>query len=130
MSAGTKAVLKPSQYKAISLLLLRDVNGLNYQEIAEKVGVSARTLQRWRNNEDFTAELIRQAEQIHKAFIAEAYVELRKIILSPDTADNNKVKGIELYLKNQGRLKDVQEQTVTVVEQEKSLAEMLAELEQ
>ena len=49
-----------------------------------------------------------------------------KVINSNKVNAGNKLKAIELVLKNQGRLKDVQEVTQTV--EDKSLTDLLAEL--
>lgn len=122
-------MLKVDQRKAIVRIVAKDIKGLTYKQIADNVGISVRQLQRWKNDPEFTEALTKQAEQFHKAFIVEAYAALRSIISSKDTADNNKLKAIELMLKNQGKLKVVKENTVTFVEEEKSLTEMLAELE-
>ena len=43
-----------------------------------------------------------------------AYLVLRKIINNPKSAPAHKIKAIELFLKNQGRRKDVQENKVDV----------------
>lgn len=48
------------------------------------------------------------------------------IINNDKVQTGNKLKAIELVLKNQGRLKDVQEQSVTV--EDKSLDDLLSEL--
>lgn len=129
MKKSSKQQLSMKQHKAISLLLLKDVKELNYQQIAEKVGISERTLARWRKRKDFTDELTKQAEQFHKTFIVETYMELRRLIFSPDVADGHRLKAIELMLKNQGRLTGVKETTVNIDENSKSFAEMLAELD-
>lgn len=122
-----KKVLRPDQMKAIALLVGKDFNGMSVGEIAKEVGVSRGTIYEWKKNDAFTAELVRQAEAMQRAYIAETYAELRDIIGDRGHAVNNRIKAIEVYLKNQGRLKDVQEQTVTI--EEKSLDQMLAELD-
>lgn len=127
MRIGDNIILKPEQSKAISLLIYRDVSGMTFQEIAEDIGVSVRTLYRWKKDSAFTVELLKQAEIVQRSFLPEAYIELRRIISDKTVADNNRLKGIEIYLKNQGRLKDVKEQIITV--EERSLDELLSELE-
>ena len=121
-----KKVLSPEQYKAIALMVAKDVNGYSNARIAEEVGVSPATIYNWKNDQAFTDELIRASEQMQRAFIADTYAQLRGIMVSPNTSDGNKLKAVELFLKNQGRLKDVQEQNVTV--QERTLEDMLKEL--
>lgn len=99
-------MLKVDQRKAIVMIVAKDINGLTYKQIADNVGISVRQLQRWKNDPEFTESLTKQVEQFHKAFIVEAYAALRSIISSKDTADNNKLKAIEMYLRSQGLLKD------------------------
>lgn len=128
MGRRRKKQLEPNQIKAIGYLVSKDVNGLTNAEIAEKVGVNPATIYRWRRDPVFNDELIKQAEEMQRTFLADTYNSLRYIIASPQVKDGTKLKAIELMLKNQGRLKDVQEQTVTV--EERSVEDMLKELEQ
>lgn len=123
-----RIILSPEQQKSIALLVTRDVNKLTMQEIADEVGVSTRTLQRWRHNDVYSDELVKQSEEIQRAFLAETYVQLRALVSGNTTAENNRLKAIELVLKNQGRLKDVQEQTVRV--EERSFEDLLQELDE
>lgn len=122
-----KKILKPEQMKAIALMVAQDVNKMTMKAIAKEVGVSTVTLYAWKKDAAFADELTKQAEAMQRAFLAEAYSELRGLITGSTVADNNRLKALDLYLRNQGRLKDVQEQTVTV--EEKSLDAMLAELD-
>lgn len=121
-----KKTLKPEQLKAIALIVSRDVNGLTYKQIADEVGVAESTIFRWKEKEDFVEELNRQAELMQKAFLSEAYNRLRGIINSPHTADNNLLKALELFLKNQGKMKNVEEATVEV--KKESAEDILKEL--
>lgn len=104
-----KKSLKPEQLKAISLIVSRDVNRMSYKQIAEECGVAESTIFRWKEKEYFTEELNRQAEIMQKAFLSEAYNRLRGLITNPNTADNNVLKALEIFLKNQGKLKNVDE---------------------
>lgn len=122
----SRKVLKPEQYKAIALMVYKDVNGLTNEQIAKEVGVNPSTLYDWKKREDFNNELIRQSEEVQRSFLADTYTQLRMIINSNKVNAGNKLKAIELVLKNQGRLKDVQEQSVTV--EDKSINDLLAEL--
>ena len=128
MARPVRTAVTTQQLKAIALLVAKDVNKLTNEQIADKVGVTAKTLYLWKKEKPFNDELIKQAEEIHRAFLAETYTQLRSIISNPSVKDSTKLKGIELMLKNQSRLKDVQEQTVNVTD--KTLDEMLSELEQ
>lgn len=104
-----KKSLKPEQLKAISLIVSRDVNRMSYKQIAEECGVAESTIFRWKEKDYFTEELNRQAEIMQKAFLSEAYNRLRGLITNPNTADNNVLKALEIFLKNQGKLKNVDE---------------------
>ncbi|MGG4390472.1 phBC6A51 family helix-turn-helix protein [Priestia megaterium] len=122
----SKKVLKPEQYKAIALMVYKDVNGLTNEDIAREVGVNPSTLYAWKQRGDFNDELIRQSEEVQRSFLADTYTQLRMIINNDKVRSGNKLKAIELVLKNQGRLKDVQEVTQTV--EEKSIDELMNEL--
>ena len=122
----SKKVLKPEQYKAIALMVYKDVNGLTNEDIAREVGVNPSTLYAWKQRGDFNDELIRQSEEVQRSFLADTYTQLRMIINNDKVKSGNKLKAIELVLKNQGRLKDVQEVTQTV--EDKSINDLLDEL--
>lgn len=121
-----RKLLKPDQYKAIALMIYKDVNGMTNEMIAKEIGVNPSTIYSWKKNDNFNDELIRQSEEVQRSFLADTYTQLRMIINNNKTQAGNKLKAIELVLKNQGRLKDVQERTVTT--EEKSMDELLAEL--
>lgn len=123
---NNKKVLKPEQYKAIALMVYKDVNGLTNEMIAKEVGVNPSTLYEWKQKDAFNNELIKQSEEVQRSFLADTYTQLRMIINNPKAKEGTKLKAIELVLKNQGRLKDVQEVTQTV--DEKSLSDILTEL--
>jgi AcrR family transcriptional regulator len=122
-----KKVLKPEQYKAIALMVYKDVNGLTNEQIAREVGVNPSTLYEWKKKPEFNEELIRQAEEVQRSFLADTYTQLRMIINNDKVRAGTKIKAIELVLKNQGRLTDVQEQKVTV--EDKTLNDLLKELD-
>lgn len=104
-----KTGLTMQQEEAIALILHRDVNGLTYNEIADTVGVNISTLWRWRQSKKFNDVLLEQSEEIQRNFLNEAYNSLRQMLVDPKTKSHNKLKAIELVMKNQGRLKDVSE---------------------
>lgn len=122
----SKKVLKPEQYKAIALMIYKDVNGLTNEQIAKEVGVNPSTLYDWKKREDFNTELLRQSEEVQRSFLSDTYTQLRMIINSNKVNAGNKLKAIELVLKNQGRLKDVQEVTQTT--EDKSITDLINEL--
>lgn len=124
---GKRKQLDARQLKAIALLVSQDVNGLTKEQIAEQVGVSVVTLWTWRKDRTFNDELVKQAEEMQRTFLADTYNSLRYIISSNKVKDTTKLKAIELMLRNQGRLKDVQEQQVTI--EERSVEDMLSQLD-
>ncbi|MFG3611425.1 phBC6A51 family helix-turn-helix protein [Rummeliibacillus stabekisii] len=126
VSKKSKKALKPQQYKAIALMVYKDVNGLTNEDIAKEVGVNPSTLYEWKKREDFNAELLAQAEEVQRSFLADTYTQLRVIINSKKVNAGNKLKAIELVLKNQGRLKEVQETTVKA--DDKDINTLLKEL--
>lgn len=126
MANTKRTALKPEQYKAIALMVYKDVNGLTNDMIAKEVGVNPSTLYEWKKQGYFNEELIKQSEEVQRSFLADTYTQLRMIINNDKVQTGNKLKAIEMVLKNQGRLKDVQE--VTQVTEDKSLNELLSEL--
>lgn len=108
------------------LLVMKDINGLDNDDIAEQCGINRSTLYRWKQRPDFIEYMNTLAEDFQKSFLADAYAELRKIMLYSKNP-NAKLKALEMFMKNQGRLKDVQE-TTTKVQAELSVEEMLKEL--
>jgi len=126
MANTRRTVLKPEQYKAIALMIYKDVNGLTNEAIAKEVGVNPSTIYEWKKNEAFNSELIRQSEEVQRSFLSDTYTQLRMIINNNNVQVGNKLKAIELVLKNQGRLKDVQETTVAV--EDKTIDDLMKEL--
>lgn len=127
MANKPRKVLKPEQYKAIALMVYKDVNGLTNAQIAQEVGVNETTLYAWKKKPLFNNELLKQSEEVQRSFLADTYSQLRVLINSNKVNAGNKLKAIELLLKNQGRLKDVQEVHQTV--EEKSVDDLLKELD-
>lgn len=54
------AKLTEAQLQAIKYLALPNKGGMSYEEVAEKVGVTDRTLRTWRNDDRFNDELKRK----------------------------------------------------------------------
>lgn len=127
MARHKRKQLEPVQYRAVAFLVSKDAHGMTNEQIAEELGINPATLYRWRKEPLFNDELIKQAEELQRTFLVETYGSLRSIIANPKVKDGTKLKAIELMLRNQGRLKDVQEQTVHV--EERSIDEMLKELD-
>lgn len=105
--------LTAAQRRAAEILAMNDVYQMTHAEIAQEVGVSERTLYRWKNDPAFNEYLDQITAEIMRNFTAEASVELRRIVRSSDS-DNVRLKGIELAYKFNGKLKDVKDQTVKI----------------
>ncbi|MTI85316.1 MAG: TetR family transcriptional regulator [Firmicutes bacterium] len=105
--------LTASQKQAAELFAINDVNNYSVEDIAKKVGVSKRTVYRWKKNEEFIAFTNIVAERAMEGFLSEAYSTLKAIIRS-GKSDSSKLKGIELVLKNRGLLTDVQRVEATI----------------
>lgn len=117
--------LTATQKKAIELLIMKDIERKSNNQIAEELGIDRATLYRWKNKPEFNDALIERAEEFNRSFLPDTYSTLRTIMTYGQ--DAHKLKAIELMLKNQGRLKEVQEQTTTV-KAEVSAEDVLKEL--
>lgn len=111
--------------RACELLIMKDIHGKSNDDICEELGINRSTLYRWKQRKDFNDYLNDLSEEFHRSFLSEAYSELRKIMLYGKT--HEKLKSIELMLKNQGRLKEVRKTTATV-EAEVNLDDIFKEL--
>lgn len=114
MARPIREELTPKQLQCISELIMKDVTGKTNEQIAAELGINLATLYRWKRNKMFNDRLVAEAEEFNRSFLADTYNQLRGIINNPKTSTNHKIKAIELMLKNQGRLKDVQETKVDV----------------
>ncbi|MBC9786279.1 helix-turn-helix domain-containing protein [Heliobacterium chlorum] len=119
----------PEQARAAELFVGNELDGrLTVAEIAEQVGVSPRTIYRWKQDPEFLAYQNHLADLLMEDFLTEAYSRLRTLV----KADNEKtqLKALELLLKNRGKLTDVKEVTATVEDtrNNESLADEIAEL--
>ena len=112
--------------RCAELLVMKDINGMDNNKIAEECGIDRSTLYRWKQRPDFIEYMNTLAEDFQKSFLADAYAELRKIMLYSNNPAT-KLKALEMFMKNQGRLKDVQE-TTTRIETEVSVDDMLKSL--
>ena len=109
MARPVREELTMTQIKAIGELVMKDITGKTNEMIAEELGINLATLYRWKKNKMFNDRLVEEAEELQRSYLSDTYCQLRAIISNPKTAPAHKIKAIELMLKNQGRLKDVQE---------------------
>lgn len=88
-----------TEKQMLALELLTCGKGLSYKEVAETVGVDARTLYRWRNESEFVhfqAELKRLEDERWLSIVDAAKASARRLI----EGDNQKMT--EFVLKNAG----------------------------
>lgn len=109
----SKYALTAAQMRAAEILALNDYHQMTTAEIAEEIGVSERTIYRWKKDPNFIAYQNELADKIMESFIAEAYSELRKIVRFADS-DNVRIKALDLFLKNRGKLKDIGEKSLKI----------------
>ena len=104
--------ISAEQRKVAEYIAANDYHQMTIEQMAEDVGVTPRTVYRWKNDANFIAYVNERAELAMEAAISETYIRLRGMIRS----DNEKsvLKAIELILKNRGKLTDVTKQEVTL----------------
>lgn len=114
MARPAREELTLQQIQCIGELIMKDITGKTNEDIAEQLGINIATLYRWRKSKMFNDRLTQEAEELQKSYLADTYCQLRSIINSKHSQPAHKLKAIELMLKNQGRLKDVQETVADV----------------
>lgn len=110
--------LSAAQRRAAEILATDDNNEWTYAQIADEVGVSVRTLARWRQEDTFISYKNEIADKAMQDFLSDAYLMLRQIA-SSSMSEKSKLKALELVLKNRGKLQDVQK-VEAVVEDKRS----------
>ena len=91
--------LTSEQILAIDLLVLKQGSEMSYSEIAEMVGVSVKTLERWRKIPEFQKEVRTRTIEL----MGESLPKVLNTLTKKAIEGNN--KSIELYLKTLGLLK-------------------------
>ncbi|QGG47637.1 phBC6A51 family helix-turn-helix protein [Heliorestis convoluta] len=122
-----RAVLHASQRLAAEMLATNDIHQKTMQQIANEVGIDIRTIYRWKQDPDFIEYQNDIAEKVMTSFLAETYNILRNIVRGSDS-ERNKLRAIELVLKNQGRMTDVQK-VEAKIEDDRSNEAIDAEIE-
>lgn len=117
------------------LLATQDLHKMTYQEIAEKVGVHERTIYRWKQKKEFIDYQIEIADELMREFYVESMALLRSTLRNTRN-EKTILKGIELVMKQQGKLKDTTEHNVNIKqvqsidELEREIIELEAEFEE
>jgi AcrR family transcriptional regulator len=122
----SKNKLTASQRQCAEILATNDIHGMTLQEIADEVGVSLRTIYRWKNDREFIAYQNSIADTAMEDFLTEAYTKL-KHLLREGKSEKTQLEALKLVLQNRGKLKDSHEHTHTMKEQ-KSLDELEREV--
>lgn len=120
-----KSGLSATQKKCAELLVMKDINKMNINQIAEEIGVNRSTIFRWKQTKEFNDYLNSLADEFQRSFLADAFSELRTIMKHGRT--HEKLKAVELILKNQGKLKENTEANINV-KQEVNVDEFLKSL--
>lgn len=127
--------LTAAQRKAVEILATNDINQMTMAQVAETVGVSERTLYRWKQDPDFVGYQNELADHWMEDFLAEAY-NILKGLTRKGRSEHVKLKALELVLKNRGKLTDVQkveakiEDTRSDEQIQAEIAELQRELEE
>lgn len=105
---STKNLLSPEQIRAVDLIVSKGATGTRFSEIAETVGVSERTLLRWRQTPEFREEVRKRTLELN----GENLQKVLEALVKRAVAGN--VKAIEVYLKVEGLLKPNNDQAPPV----------------
>lgn len=100
--------LTVSQRRAAEILATNDVHRLTTAQIAEEVGVTERTVYRWKQDPEFVAYQNAIADQAMEDFLNEAYLKLKEL-LRAGKSEKVQLEAIKLVLQNRGKLKDTHE---------------------
>lgn len=125
MKKNTKKPLDASMKKVAEELALKGVTGKSEYQIAEENNINRSTLYRWKLRADFNDYLQEVADEFQRSALNDAYTVLHRLLNS----DNEKtlIKAVELVLKNQGRLKEVQDTNISIQEPEIDLEALYQE---
>lgn len=105
--------LSIQQRKAAELFAVNNLKCNTVEQIAEEVGVSPRTVYRWKRDPIFIAYQNEVADLAMEDFLSETYGVLKRLVRS-GRSDHAKLKAVELVLKNRGKLTDKVEQHTTI----------------
>lgn len=103
--------LDATMKKVATELVTKDIMNKTEYQIAEENGIDRVTIYRWKQRKDFNDYLQEIADEFQRAVLPDAYQTVTKLLNSK--SEKVQLKAAELILKNQGRLKDVQEITAT-----------------
>lgn len=115
MFGVTKASLDERQEKAIQLFIDKAYDkSLTDEKIAKEVGVSRQTLYDWKKIPMFNDELIKRSDEANRSALVVARTEAQRMLTNDKLPPAVRAKLIELVYKENGKLKDVQQSSITV----------------
>ena len=120
-----KYQLTASQAQCAEILVF-NVEKKSIEEIAEELGVSSRTIYRWKKEPNFIDFKNEIAEQAMEEVVSDAYLKLQRL-MAEGKSEKIQLEAIKLILQNRGRLKQDHEHTVEV-KHTKSLDELEKEV--
>lgn len=100
-----KNQLTENQRRCAEILATNDVHKMTTEDIAEQLGVSTRTIYRWKRDPEFIRYKNQISDTVMEDFLSDAYVQLRAL-LTEGKSEKTKLEAIKLVLQNRGKLKD------------------------
>lgn len=128
-----KNKLTLAQRETAEIFATNDIHKMTVQQIADHVGVTTRTIYRWKNDPIFVKYMNDLAEADMEATITEAYTTLKKL-LREGKSEKTQLEALKLIMQNRGILKDNTEINVSIQpaesheERERKIIEMEREL--
>lgn len=125
MEKHKKQQLNATQKKVAEELALKGVLGKTEQQIAEENNINRVTIYRWKMKAEFNDYLQSVADEFQRATLNDAYTVLQRLLYSSN--EKTSIKAVELVLKNQGRLKDVQDANINIKDETVDIDAILRE---
>ena len=105
-----KNQLNGSQREVAELFATNDIHQLTIAQIADRAGVSERTIYRWKQDREFIRYQNAIAEVAMEDALTEAYSRV-KSLLRDGKSEKTQLEAIKIVLQNRGKLKDTHEHT-------------------
>lgn len=129
----SKNQLTLSQRECAKIFATNDVHKMTIEQIADHIGVTTRTLYRWKQDRTFIQYQNEIAETAMEDVLTEAYAKL-KTLLREGKSEKTQLEALKLILQNRGKLVDKTEhthgmkETKSLEDMEKEILEMEHEL--
>ena len=112
MARPRKHTLDATHKKVAQELVLKHVTGKTESQIASECGIERTTIWRLKQKKEFNDYLQTLSDEFIRASLPTALSKLSQLLESDN--EKTQLKAIELLLKNQGRLRDVVEESVEI----------------